>query len=223
MRYDAAVQRFVVQPHEITGADFMAEEKPDLKTMAVQWATGQPFNNVLLIAIFCGGAYAAHYLMTVAIPSHLKQIQEGYERIEESHKADRELIIRQYDKWFDSVIRTKEDSTGRVSPGEAIENIWHEGTLHGTDYENGQGVGFASDFAGLLPGEHGERIQIETKDGITVSWISSSVRRSSELRWARGKLSDGTGIISGGIGGAAIRDRGVDAVQKWWRTAGNRF
>ena len=119
-----------------------SDKTTDKVTIALQWAAGQPFNNVLLIAILAGGGYVAHYVMTVSIPAHLKQIQEGYERIEESHKADRELIIRQYDKWFDSVIRTKADSTGRVSPGDVIENMWHEGTLRGTDYENGQGVGF---------------------------------------------------------------------------------
>lgn len=53
----------------------------------LEWAKGQPFNNVLTAALLaaliaCGvGAY-------YAIPVHLKTIQDGYERIETIHERD---------------------------------------------------------------------------------------------------------------------------------------
>lgn len=208
----------------------MPDDKQDLKTIAVQWATGQPFNNVLLIAIFCGGAYAGHYLMTVAIPSHLKQIQDGYERIEESHKADRQLIIEQYDKWFQS-IRNNGDATGAVTPGEVIHDMWEsfsEQTDGQTEYAQALGIGFEADIAALLPEENDGTIQAKTSSGIEVSWIASSARkpgesRHSKLRWGGGEPRDGRDGFDRRTGGVPIRDGGIPSMPKWWRATDNRF
>lgn len=60
------------------------------------WLTAQSFNNVLLVmilgVIFGGGYYA----IKEAIPAHLKTIQEGYDRLDASHRAERKEAITQY-------------------------------------------------------------------------------------------------------------------------------
>jgi len=74
--------------------------KEDVKELAVGWLTGQSFNNVLLACILIGGSYGLYYGLTVAIPGHLKQIQEGYERIQASDKEERRELREQYDSWI---------------------------------------------------------------------------------------------------------------------------
>lgn len=71
--------------------------------IAVRWMFGQPFNNVMLIAIFSGIAWFAHYSVTVAVPSHLKMIQQGYETLDKAHQTERHEMRAMYDKWFDRV------------------------------------------------------------------------------------------------------------------------
>jgi hypothetical protein len=68
--------------------------------LAMELVKGQPFTNVLLAAIFCAGCYGCYFMVNVAIPNHLKTIQDGYERIEESHKTERTMRIEMYDKWM---------------------------------------------------------------------------------------------------------------------------
>lgn len=68
---------------------------------AVKWLFGQPFNNVLLIAILVSIGWGTHYGVTTAIPAHLKQIQDGYELLDKSHTIERAELTKIYDKWFD--------------------------------------------------------------------------------------------------------------------------
>lgn len=96
-------------------------------TIAIlNWLSGQPFNNVLLLAIFTAIGWGAHYAMTVAVPSHLKQIQEGYKAVisdvhskHESERAslqmERERIIETYDKWFDR-IEKRDSNVAKSTP-----------------------------------------------------------------------------------------------------------
>ncbi len=78
----------------------MTEEKT-VTTRALDWVAGQPFNNVLLIAIFLSIGWIGHYSMTNAIPRHLEQIQKGYESLTESHRDERERTMQMYDRWMD--------------------------------------------------------------------------------------------------------------------------
>jgi hypothetical protein len=71
--------------------------------IAVRWLFGQPFNNVLLIAILGAIAWGTRYGVTTAIPAHLKQIQDGYEMLDQSHKDERGELTKIYDKWFDRI------------------------------------------------------------------------------------------------------------------------
>ena len=58
--------------------------------MILKWAASQPLANLLLFAILAFGFYAMKYV----VPEHLRAIQQGYERIEESHKAERDAQIQ---------------------------------------------------------------------------------------------------------------------------------
>lgn len=63
------------------------------RTKAVEWIFSQGVSTILLLMILIGGYQVATYAFGVAVPAHLKQIQEGYERIEKSHDSRvRELI-----------------------------------------------------------------------------------------------------------------------------------
>lgn len=53
------------------------------------WLTAQSFNNVLLVAILASLIGGTYYAMKEAIPSHLKTIQEGYDRLDAAHREDR--------------------------------------------------------------------------------------------------------------------------------------
>ena len=54
---------------------------------AYELIKGQPFNNILTAAML-GAIVAAVYGAYLAIPVHLKTIQDGYERIETIHERD---------------------------------------------------------------------------------------------------------------------------------------
>lgn len=80
----------------------------------IKWASGQPFNNVLLMTILASFGWACWHGITTAIPSHLKQIQAGYESLDDKHTTEREqsrldriterkLLVETYDKWFERI------------------------------------------------------------------------------------------------------------------------
>ena len=86
----------------------MTEDKEQsIKTQVIAWAAGQPFNNVLLMAILFSIGWGGYYTVTVGIPSHLNQIQKGYESLTESHREEREQTLQLYDRWMN---RTHIDS-----------------------------------------------------------------------------------------------------------------
>lgn len=82
------------------------------KSKAVDWLLGQPFNNVLLVAILGSIAYGFYYGVTVAVPAHLQMIQQGYREMEQSHKEERQQTMQMYDRW---VNRSIGESHGQAS------------------------------------------------------------------------------------------------------------
>jgi hypothetical protein len=76
------------------------DKDPSIKSQVIAWAAGQPFNNVLLLAILCAIGWGGYYTVTVGIPSHLNQIQQGYESLTESHRDERERTLELYDRWM---------------------------------------------------------------------------------------------------------------------------
>ena len=79
----------------------------DTKTHIIEWVAGQPFNNVLLIVIVASIGWIGHYSMTIAIPSHLKQIQDGYQSLDVSHQKERQQTLETYDRWIDRLAAKK--------------------------------------------------------------------------------------------------------------------
>ena len=74
-----------------------------VKAKVVEWLTGQSFNNILLLTILVAIGAGGKYCLDVVIPAHLKMIQNGYERIDQTHRTEREETIRVYDRWLDLV------------------------------------------------------------------------------------------------------------------------
>ena len=76
------------------------EDKKTITTKVIDWAAGQPFNNVLLLMILFGGAW----MVTTVVPQHLQTIQNGYREViefsENSHREERERTQQMYDKWL---------------------------------------------------------------------------------------------------------------------------
>lgn len=64
----------------------------DWKTLVVSWLLSQGVSTVFLAAILGTMAYMGHYAMTIAIPAHLHQIQDGYEKQTALHK---EALLQQ--------------------------------------------------------------------------------------------------------------------------------
>jgi len=76
------------------------EADKSIKSMAASWVAGQPFNNVLLIAIFAAIAWFGHYELTTARPANLKQIQDGYQSLTEAHREERKELRETYGQWM---------------------------------------------------------------------------------------------------------------------------
>lgn len=79
------------------------QSSEDYKVIAAKWVAGQPFTNVLLCAILLSFGYCLYYAMTVVIPSHLQTIQEGYEKLDDTHMKERDTIRRQFEGWLDRI------------------------------------------------------------------------------------------------------------------------
>lgn len=69
---------------------------PEKKTptdAAISWVTSQSFNNVLLLALVLTMIVGIKYLLD-AIPGHISAIQQGYERVEQSHREERQATLQ---------------------------------------------------------------------------------------------------------------------------------
>lgn len=73
-----------------------SDDRKSLINRSSEWLLGQPFNNVLLILILFAIAWLGYYGLTTAIPAHLRAIQDGYERLENSHREERANTLNTY-------------------------------------------------------------------------------------------------------------------------------
>lgn len=84
--------------------------------MAVQWLSGQSFNNVLLVLIFFAIGWGLHYSVTIAIPAHLSQIQAGYKDVVadcyNKHEQERKITLETYDRWIELIHSEKLKKNG---------------------------------------------------------------------------------------------------------------
>lgn len=87
-----------------------------VKELAANWLLGQPFNNVLLVSILAGGAWAFWYGVTKAIPDHLSAIQTGYEKIETRQTEQLKDQQQTFEKVLDRVFERRAATTA-AAPG----------------------------------------------------------------------------------------------------------
>jgi hypothetical protein len=189
-------------------------------TDVMKWASTQPFTNILLILILGAIAWVSHHVLTVSVPSHLQQIQDGYERIEKANREDRALIIQQYDKWFE-FIQKRHDSTGQVTPENIIPELWRSHEKSNSEFSSVVGargiawVDLQTD-ARVNTDPHFERqIRVEIPDGTVVSWNGNS---TSVVRGARSQHGNGDASVSGSFAKPQIRGGGTTEMQrkKWF-------
>jgi len=95
---DKSVKGIAVSPQEI---------KDKTLTIVLSWLSSQPFTNVLLLLIFSAGCVGAYYGVTQAIPSHLQQIQSGYEKIEQSNEKQIDRMLTVFEKTLDRMSGTR--------------------------------------------------------------------------------------------------------------------
>ncbi len=89
------------------------EDTSTIKEIAAQWVLGQPFTNVLLLMILAAVGWGGYYALTVAVPAHLKLIQTGYEKMEDSHRGEREDRVKAYDRWMERIYTMKQELSQR--------------------------------------------------------------------------------------------------------------
>jgi hypothetical protein len=94
------------EKNQQNGAAISGNTEKAVWSQVISWAAGQPFNNLLLAAIFGGLAWGAHYCITIAVPAHLQMIQKGYETLDKAHQDERHEMRSMYDKWFDRVAKS---------------------------------------------------------------------------------------------------------------------
>lgn len=90
------------------------------RTKAVEWIFSQGVSTILLLMILVGGYQVATYAFGVAVPAHLKQIQEGYERIEKSH----DLRVRELIKTFENERTVEREHYQRAT--DAVHDLVNE-------------------------------------------------------------------------------------------------
>lgn len=101
-----------------------SDEKTALQQI-IAWASGQPFNNVLLSAILGAIGWCGYWSISIGVPAHLKQIQDGYERIQSEnreliermdsqHRDERTQTLSTYDRWMDR------QASQQKKPAEAV-------------------------------------------------------------------------------------------------------
>lgn len=61
--------------------------------IVLAWVTSQSFNNVLLLILVLTFIVGLKYLLD-AIPNHISAIQQGYERVEQSHREERQATLQ---------------------------------------------------------------------------------------------------------------------------------
>ena len=77
----------------------------ETRAQVATWVTSQSFTNVLLAVIVSAIIYLGYYILSVAMPGALKDIQSGYESINEQNRKDRSEIRDQHEKWLNMILR----------------------------------------------------------------------------------------------------------------------
>lgn len=83
-----------------------ASEKVAALQVLLKWMASQPLANLLLFGILGFGFYAIKWV----VPEHLKAIQQGYERMEESHKNERDSNLQLFLRALERKVTASDDA-----------------------------------------------------------------------------------------------------------------
>ena len=89
----------------------------------VDWAKGQPFTNVLLSAIFGAGCWFIWFALDVAIPQHIKTLTDAQEKLEASHREERDVTVKTYDKWVGQIVELKREAQQAARAAAPLVNV----------------------------------------------------------------------------------------------------
>ena len=70
----------------------------DWKALGMQWLVNQGASTVLLVILVAMIGYISDYGIKVAIPAHIKSIQEGYDRHVADHRKEVESMHASYER-----------------------------------------------------------------------------------------------------------------------------
>lgn len=87
--------------------------KATLAKSAASWLLGQPFNNVLLVAILWAIGYGGYFLINTGIPAHLRTIQDGYERLAVQHSTERQTTESNHTRQIERIVTGYEKAIDR--------------------------------------------------------------------------------------------------------------
>lgn len=79
----------------------------ETRAQVVSWVTSQSFTNVLLAVIVGSIIYLGYYILSVAMPGALKDVQSGYESINRENREDRQQIRDDNERIVNMILRDK--------------------------------------------------------------------------------------------------------------------
>lgn len=88
-----------------------------------RWLFRQGFNDVLLFAILATISYLGYYALTNAIPSHLKIIQEGYDRTAETWREMGDRDRASFEKAIERAYQNCESRHAEPSVKTALSEV----------------------------------------------------------------------------------------------------
>ena len=89
----------------------------ETRQQVTSWVTSQSFTNVLLAVIVGAIIYLGYYILSVAMPGALKDVQSGYESINEANRVDRQQIRKDNERIVNMILRDKGEEPLVPDPG----------------------------------------------------------------------------------------------------------
>tara|TARA_R110000868_G_scaffold372495_2_gene636333 strand:+ start:648 stop:950 length:303 start_codon:yes stop_codon:yes gene_type:complete len=79
----------------------------ETRVQVATWVTSQSFTNVLLAVIVGAIIYLGYYILSVAMPGALKDVQSGYESINKENREDRQKIRDDNERILNMILRDR--------------------------------------------------------------------------------------------------------------------
>lgn len=85
----------------------------------LEWVKGQPFNNLMAVALLGVISWLGYYTLTAVIPEERKAIFEGIHRVEENHTSNVKTMSETYERMLDRVSENKHENKHEKKPSES--------------------------------------------------------------------------------------------------------